>query len=233
MRISLRWVGLFVVALPIVGCECETPVDPDAGAIPDAYMPPGTDADLDAFRPARDSGVDAASVTFECGDGVVDGDEMCDDDGTAPGDGCDADCQIETGYSCMGEPSVCTTGCGDGTISDTEACDDGGDEAGDGCSATCQIEAGWACPPGEPTTGCTSDCGDGVEAVGIEECDDGNLTDGDGCDDGIGPDDGAGPQWLPACLDTRCGNGIPTTGEACDDGNTSDGDGCSAMCAIE
>src|SRR5207244_7977927 len=60
-------------------------------------------------------------------------------------------------------------------------------------------------------------CGNGlVEAA--EECDDGNTTDGDGCDSN--------------CTFTGCGNGIVTAGETCDDGNTLDGDCCSSACQI-
>jgi cysteine-rich repeat protein len=43
-----------------------------------------------------------------CGDGLIEGGERCDDGGTTPGDGCDASCQIEDGWICAGEPSVCT-----------------------------------------------------------------------------------------------------------------------------
>jgi cysteine-rich repeat protein len=244
MRVSLRWIALFSIAgLPALagGCECTpTPGDDagveDAGSLDDAaidaFVPDRADAGRDA-GPRPDTGTDAAMMTMTCGDGSIDGTEMCDDGDTDPGDGCDADCQTEMGWSCTGEPSVCTNGCGDGAISASEGCDDGGMATGDGCGADCQVEAGWSCPAGAPTRDCTTDCGDGVAAVGREECDDGNLTDGDGCDDGIGPDDGAGPAWLPACLDTRCGNGIPTTGEACDDGNTTSGDGCSMTCTLE
>jgi len=61
-------------------------------------------------------------------------------------------------------------------------------------------------------------CGDGHRVPACEECDDGNLTDGDGCDSN--------------CTITRCGNGITTanTGELCDDGNFTDGDGCDSNC---
>lgn len=59
-------------------------------------------------------------------------------------------------------------------------------------------------------------CGNGVLADS-EECDDNNVTDGDGCDSD--------------CTVTGCGNGIVTTGEACDDGNDAEGDGCDSNCA--
>ena len=58
-------------------------------------------------------------------------------------------------------------------------------------------------------------CGNGVQEYG-QACDDGNLTDGDGCDSN--------------CTVTACGNGVVTTGESCDDGNLVDTDCCSALC---
>jgi cysteine-rich repeat protein len=42
------------------------------------------------------------------GNGIREGTEACDDGDTEPGDGCDASCQVETGWICTGEPSVCT-----------------------------------------------------------------------------------------------------------------------------
>jgi cysteine-rich repeat protein len=36
-----------------------------------------------------------------CGDGILDPDEQCDDLNADPGDGCDADCQIESGWECV------------------------------------------------------------------------------------------------------------------------------------
>lgn len=43
-----------------------------------------------------------------CGDGTIAGSEECDDGNNDPADGCDASCQIEQGWDCDGEPSVCT-----------------------------------------------------------------------------------------------------------------------------
>jgi cysteine-rich repeat protein len=61
-------------------------------------------------------------------------------------------------------------------------------------------------------------CGDGAVEV-PETCDDGNATDGDGCDSN--------------CTPTGCGNGIVTAGEGCDDGNRVGGDCCAADCRPE
>lgn len=66
--------------------------------------------------------------------------------------------------------------------------------------------------------GCPSAvCGDGTKQ-GTEQCDDGNMMDGDGCDSN--------------CTSTGCGNGIPTINEECDDGNMIDGDGCDNNCKM-
>ena len=94
-------------------------------------------------------------------------------------------------------------------------------------------------------------CSDGI-LQGSEECDDGNTTDGDGCDAscinevcgngvlqiGAGEecDDGntvAGDGCDDACILEFCGDGTQQPSEGCDDGNTVDGDGCDAMCIPE
>jgi cysteine-rich repeat protein len=68
-------------------------------------------------------------------------------------------------------------------------------------------------------------CGD-FEIESPEQCDDGNLDAGDGCDGYcvLEPVPPTGPV---------CGNGVVEDGEACDDGNTSGMDGCDAQCQVE
>jgi cysteine-rich repeat protein len=76
-----------------------------------------------------------------CGDGGIDPGETCDDGDTISGDGCDASCQREPGFTCSGDPSVCVTTCGDTQVgAPAETCDDGNATAGDGCSAACRVE---------------------------------------------------------------------------------------------
>ncbi len=96
-------------------------------------------------------------------------------------------------------------------------------------------------------------CGNGVVEAG-EECDDGNLVAGDGCDPQCGQepfvcgngivepgedcDDGnhvAGDGCDPVCQSEPgiCGNGVLEYGEDCDDGNLVSGDGCSQACDAE
>jgi len=65
-------------------------------------------------------------------------------------------------------------------------------------------------------------CGNNVRETG-EECDDGNLIDGDECSR-ICKIEGAGPV---------CGNNVEEIGEECDDGNLINRDGCSSICQME
>jgi cysteine-rich repeat protein len=208
-------------------------------------------------QPAPDAGPDAA--TTWCGDGVVDtaAGETCDDGNLLDGDGCGPQCQVEQGWQCSGEPSLCESLCGNQVLDEQEGeqCE-GDDLAGQSCAT---VPGGYtsgtlACTAGcrFDTTGCVlPGCGNGV-VDGGEACDDGNgdnddaclnnckaNTCGDGylytgdeeCDDG-------NTSNADACLDTcqqaRCGDGYLYAGhEECDDGNTASGDGCSTACDIE
>ena len=42
-----------------------------------------------------------------CGDGIIQFGEQCDDSNTTSGDGCSANCTVETGFTCVGQPSIC------------------------------------------------------------------------------------------------------------------------------
>lgn len=52
-------------------------------------------------------GGDPTLCTPICGDGLVRG-EPCDDGDLDPGDGCSPDCELEAGWSCDQEPSICS-----------------------------------------------------------------------------------------------------------------------------
>jgi cysteine-rich repeat protein len=76
-------------------------------------------------------------------------------------------------------------------------------------------------------------CGDGHPG-NLEFCDDGNMTDGDGCthctvDTGYNCD----ASEPSICQAEGCGDGIIQTDEDCDDDNTDPNDGCSATCTVE
>jgi cysteine-rich repeat protein len=163
-----------------------------------------------------------------CSDGIIAGNENCDDMNTMDGDGCDGMCNVETGYSCQGSPSACTVVCGDGLVVGSETCDDGNPDSGDGCSETCAPEAGFTCT-GLPSV-CTTTCGDGVIA-GLEACDDGDIVTGDGCDTNCAIESGYVCENQPSDCSTVCGDNIKAGTELCDDGNLIPGDGCSDTCS--
>ena len=83
---------------------------------------------------------------------------------------------------------------------------------------TAESSLPWRAPRAMTLGGDSLLCGNGVEDAG-EECDDGNLSDGDACDSNC---------TLPAC-----GNQIVDGTEQCDDGGEDSGDGCSELCALE
>lgn len=144
-----------------------------------------------------------------CGDGVVSPGEACDDGGVASGDGCGADCGIEAGSSCYGQPSLCSAGCGNGALGEGEQCDDGNGASGDGCGSHCGIEPGYGCT-GFPSV-CTVACGDGILAAS-EACDDGNTAAGDGCSAACAIEAGFGCPTAPvSAFFTRRGNSDCTT----------------------
>lgn len=90
-----------------------------------------------------------------CGNGVIEGNEACDDGNTQSGDYCSTTCSKVIGS------------CGDGRIQfSAEACDTGGSCQAQFCSADCQSFTGV--------------CGDGIKQT-PEGCDDGNTADDDGC----------------------------------------------------
>ena len=106
-------------------------------------------------------------------------------------------------------PSVAQ--CGDGVVyAACEQCDDGAansDTAPDACRTNCLLPR----------------CSDGTVDSG-EQCDDGNLTNCDGCNAVCVSEPGL-----------ACGDGIPepTCNQPCDDGNGTVGDGCTSQCTIE
>lgn len=148
-----------------------------------------------------------------CGDGVVEGDEACDDRGESAR--CNADCTISE--------------CGDGVRNEAagESCDDGGES--ESCNADCtaaacgdgQINAaaGETCDDGAQTQTCDDDC----TAV---ECGDGvtNEAAGETCDDG-----GDSKTCDADCSAAECGDGTinAAAGEECEGGP-----GCTDACLI-
>jgi cysteine-rich repeat protein len=139
---------------------------------------------------------------FACGDGVISGTETCDDGNTTSGDGCSSSCATESGYTCTGQPSTCSTSCGDGVVAGSEQCDEGGSNS-NAPNATCR-------------TDCTNQrCGDAIKDTG-EACDDGNTSDSDAC--------------LSTCVAASCGDGFIREGvEQCEPPGTAN---CLENCQV-
>jgi fibro-slime domain-containing protein len=172
-----------------------------------------------------------------CGDGIVAGNEECDDGNTTSNDGCSSTCAVEPGFTCPTAGQACKRieYCGDGAVNLDlgETCDDGNTVSGDGCSSLCQLEANFVCPtPGAPCVS-TVKCGDG-KVSGSETCDDGNTVSNDGCSSSCQVEVGwQCPTAGVRCIAKQCGDGIIAGNEQCDDGNTNANDGCSPTCTLE
>ncbi|HRI67127.1 MAG TPA: DUF4215 domain-containing protein [Polyangium sp.] len=141
----------------------------------------------------------------KCGNGVVETNEVCDDGNDVSGDGCEADCS----FSCdNAKPETGDVKCDDGNLCNgTETCSDM-----HACLSGMTAPDGAACGTGKICIagGCVDDiCGDGF-VNSMEECDDSNMVDGDGCDS---------CKFTCASDDpTRdCSNLDPCVGTTCDD----------------
>ena len=145
-----------------------------------------------------------AASAPECGDGTVDEGEQCDDNDDRSRDGCSSSCEIEAGYACVGEPSVCTAAAEDtGGSGDTGFADTGG--SGD---------TGVADTGGSGDTTVTDTGGSGDADVIEDSSGSGDTTDTTADTTDPGP--------------PRCGDGLVRPGERCDDGNTDNSDGCNS-----
>jgi cysteine-rich repeat protein len=177
-----------------------------------------------------------------CGNGMVNGNEECDDGNLNDMDRCSTQCRLAR--------------CGDRVRQGGEQCDDGNNASGDGCSPGCVIEPKLDAdrPPARPAGTISSTptravpssvrtssaavavkpqarplesdtaapsvdapvvvCGDGTREAS-EECDDGNVFAADGCS--------------PSCTREACGNGRIDPNESCDRG-TANGNVPDALC---
>lgn len=70
------------------------------------------------------------------------------------------------------------------------------------------------------TVSVSGECGNGTQESD-EQCDDGNMTSGDGC---------TSLCQVEAADGSVCGNGVKESKEQCDDGNNLDGDDCTSIC---
>jgi cysteine-rich repeat protein len=147
----------------------------------DGNLTPGDGCDQSCER-ERFRCCAAATTRCNADDACPIGDRCCS------GRCCDVPATACAEDAACGAAQCCAPRCGDGYVDPGEQCDLDGQngQPGSGCTSDCRLEgrctgsgAGTCrtaadCPPGE---GC---CGNGVPEGG-EECDDGNLADGDCC----------------------------------------------------
>ncbi|CAK72888.1 unnamed protein product, partial (macronuclear) [Paramecium tetraurelia] len=146
-----------------------------------------------------------------CGDGIVSSkEEECDDGNYFPYDGC-YKCQIQCPQGCnicngsvcedcqkkgwVLSNGICKSICGDGYVVGNEFCDDGNQIEFDGCyqcSYSCHQKClncfqgiCLLCEKGylENESQCHTVCGDSFLVQQLEQCDDGNKQNNDGCSD--------------------------------------------------
>ncbi|RKI06834.1 DUF4215 domain-containing protein [Corallococcus sp. AB030] len=149
--------------------------------------------------------VDAVETSLRvfCGDGVLGGFEVCDDGNQLSGDGCNSVCQLEPGYTCTGEPTVCTDI--DECAAGTDNCNDNASCTNIGGSFTCACNAGYE--------------GDGVSCTNIDECAASPCLNGGTCIDGMG-------SYTCKCAPTYEGTNCQSCSGTLADCNANSSDGC-------
>ncbi len=238
------------------------------GSAPDPYAGATCSSQTSGDKPSGTlsctPSCDAINETgcYRCGDGEIDGPEVCDDGNLVDGDGCESTCLAVTpGWSCTNNStpppeSTCQKLCGNGNPSDLgEICDDGNNIT----------ETLSDCSYGSTCTFCNAECseilnftapycGDGNVDI-IDAGLDGSLGNADdnveACDLGAGqnnePDCPYGETSCTVCLSncsveqpgntSYCGDGVfDPAHEECDYDTGSpntDGDGCSSTCTLE
>lgn len=92
------------------------PTAPTSDATSDAVSSTGGDSGLESSSGSggstdADGSATTTGPTSVCdSNGVLEAGEMCDDDNSFEGDGCQ-ECQLEMGFHCVGEPSQCFVEC--------------------------------------------------------------------------------------------------------------------------
>jgi cysteine-rich repeat protein len=217
---DLTTTGLPTTTMSPTSSTTTTTMSPTTTMAPDTTMSPTSttgEPDSTGDTTAGEPAAEETEGQAQCGNGVVEGLEACDDGNDVPDDACTSQCTAAA--------------CGDGILQAGEACDDGNQVGDDACTMQCTVpvcgdgllqgaeecDLGAGNGAGKACLGdCkTNVCGDGDRGPG-ESCDDGNNKDGDGCS--------------AACELASCGDGEVDVGEGCDDGNAIPDDLCTNAC---
>jgi len=127
-----------------------TSVDPQT-ATSDPQTATSVDPQTSGSSDVGSSGSGVDTDVSQCGDGVIDVGEECDDGNTNNEDGCSALCAVEV------QAGIC----GSGAVEPGEECDEGPNNSDNGaCTLACKLAV----------------CGDGLVHKGFEECDDGEKN---------------------------------------------------------
>jgi len=140
------------------GVDYVATVDETITLIVEAYDTTPTSPDYD---------VRVKITPLDCGDGIITGTEQCDTGATGTDDGCTDTCQLEAGFGCIGEPSVCGSAPANSTCATAIALVDGATTAGDTTYATNDYSTGCGLSTGNGEVVYTIDVQDGYD-VNIE-----------------------------------------------------------------
>lgn len=161
-----------------------------------------------------------------CGNGVIEGNELCDDGNVLNGDGCESDCL----FTCDNTSSTS----GDAKCDDNNPCN-GAETCQDNhtCAPGMSAPDGTACGTGQLCINATclvDRCGD-LFVSSTEECEDGNVNNGDGCDNCrfscASMDPARDCTSLDPCVATACDDATHTCGSPIGEGVTC---GVGAVC---
>ncbi|MBX3191746.1 MAG: DUF4215 domain-containing protein [Labilithrix sp.] len=207
--------------------------------------------------PTFDAGATPDAYRAECGNGVLDPGEPCDDGNKTSGDGCSSTCQVEAASSCPGT-TIPLTPAGNarrGSVSDdtsTGASTMASDVCGGGNGkdlvyafttdvagrARVRLDASFAAilavrktcaaPSSEVACKQVAPAGGSTEIALPMAANETAYV----IVDGTAGQSGAFTIDIEVSA-AYCGDGVATYPEQCDDGNTTAGDGCSASCRLE
>jgi cysteine-rich repeat protein len=114
-----------------------------------------------------------------CGNGEVEGDEECDDGNTERRDGCDQNCQVDFGFTCVESSETSASCCydedDDQARRECEGEDSSRGERDSDRDSSHDSDRGSSSRSSDANV-----CGNNVKDRG-EQCDDGNTESGDGC----------------------------------------------------